>query len=341
MANGKIADKISEVTEEEWSKVCPFNRQIVEEFLEESVTLSKETLKQYKSSLRIYCRWITENLDNKKMVDIKSREYLRYQNYLTRRGLSSSAIRLKRSAISSLNEYILLYYEDDHPMFKNYITKKIAQPERAFVHPKEPLTPEEFDMLIKKLEELEEWQKIAYLKFSYNTGCRRAEAVQLLKEVVNYNLIVKSKTVKNPTTNEEEAKEIKYYMTHEIRCKGKGLTGKIRKLKFDEDTMEAIKKWLEVRGEDDCPYVFISKHKGEIKQIDKTTFNRWCNTLFTSIVGRRVHPHLTRESRATNLVVYQGKDIKSAQMLLGHESSNTTEIYVIRDEEQEADDAFI
>jgi len=59
------------------------------------------------------------------------------------------------------------------------------------------------------------------------------------------------------------------------------------------------------------------------------------------IVGRRFHPHLIRESRATTLVVEQGRDIKSAQKLLDHKSSTTTEIYVIRKDEDNADEAFM
>jgi len=40
------------------------------------------------------------------------------------------------SVISSLNEYIVTYYEDKYPTFKNFITKKIAVPPKQFVHEK-------------------------------------------------------------------------------------------------------------------------------------------------------------------------------------------------------------
>jgi len=102
--------------------------------------------------------------------------------------------------------------------------------------------------------------------------------------------------------------------------------------------MDAINKWLEIRGQDDCPYVFVSKLNGEYKQIGEATFNNWSNIYFEKIVGRRFHPHLLRETRATTLVVEQGKDIKTAQKLLDHKSSTTTEIYVIRKDEEDADE---
>ena len=106
--------------------------------------------------------------------------------------------------------------------------------------------------------------------------------------------------------------------------------------------MKALKKWLEIRGEDDCPYVFVTKHKdGTCTQVGESTFNEWCSDLLSKLVGRRVHPHLLRESRSTNLVVEEGKSIETAQKLLGHESSETTiKHYIIRDDTDDADEAF-
>lgn len=97
---------ISPVTEEEWSQVDDFNRKITEEFLAESMQLSPNTLKQYESGLKIYFRYIKDFCNNKKNIDIKGRDYLKYQNYLTRLGLSSNAVKFKRACISSLNGYI-------------------------------------------------------------------------------------------------------------------------------------------------------------------------------------------------------------------------------------------
>lgn len=324
-------DKIPEVTSEQWELVNSENRKIVEEFISQSKQLSPQTIKQYTSGLRIYFNWVRVNADNKPFYELKSRDYLFYQNWLSDNNLSSSAIKFKRSAVSSLNGYVELYYGDEYKNFRNYITKAIASPPPVFVHEKEPLTLEEYDNLCKTLEEKEMWQQLAYIRFSFSTGCRRAEARQLLKEVITYE----------PKISIVESKEIKTYFTHPIRCKGKGKTGKVRKLQFDEVAMNAIKKWLEVRGEDGCEHVFVSKSNGEYKQIGETTFNNWSNLYFEKIVGRRFHPHLLRETRATTLVVEQGKDIKAAQKLLDHKSSTTTEIYVIRKDENDADEAFI
>ena len=90
--------------------------------------------------------------------------------------------------------------------------------------------------------------------------------------------------------------------------------------------------------------MFVVKTKdGNTRQVGEGIFNDWCSGLFTKIVGRRVHPHLTRESRATNLVVYEHKSAEVAQKLLGHEDVSTTKNhYIIKnDADDESDEAFV
>jgi len=320
----KIADKINPVTTKEWQECNEWNRQMTEEFLEQG-HLSPKTLEQYDSALKIFFRWVKDNADNRPLYELKPRDALKYQNFLINRGLSSSAVKFKRSSVSSLCGYIELYYCEDYPLFRNIYNKKIPNPAKAFLHEKIPLNQEEYELLINTLKEKGKWQQIAYLGFSYASGCRRAEARLLLKE----------------TVNNEKVEGKNYYLTPLIRCKGKGREGKVRRLQYDDKALEAIKFWLSIRGNDDCPFVFVTKNKnGEYQQVTETTFNKWCSGMFTKIVGRRVHPHLLRETRATDIVVGQGKDIKSAQALLGHLSSETTQIYVIRDGSNDLDDCF-
>jgi len=318
--------KMTEITDVMWLLVNEKNRKIVNEFLKQSTTLSKETLRQYTSALRIFYYWVATECDNKPFTEIKPRDYLLYQNFLIEQGLSSSAVRLKRSAISSLNGYVEVYYGEELPLFRNFVNKKIPSPEQSFVNEKKPLTLDEYNRLCSELEKRKKWQELAYLKCSFSSGARRAEIRQFLKTIV----LEKPKLIG----------ETKIYSTSELRCKGRGKTGKVRRLQIDEDSMTAIKKWLKVRGEDSCEFLFVSKDKKEVKQISLERFNIWCSGLFTKIVGRRVHPHLFRESRVTSMIVEQGKDIKIAQKLLGHLSAQTTEIYLIREDEDDSDEAF-
>lgn len=303
--------KLPPVTQEEWNKVNDFNKFIFEDFITNSTELSPKTKIAYESNLKIWFIWVKDNLNNKSQIDIKPLDF----------------------------NYIDVYYRDDYPQFRNFINKSIARPPKAFVNEKQPLTKEEFANLISVLEKRGDWQKVAYLKFTLDTGCRRAESIQVKKDFVNIKPTIKHKTHIDENGN-EVTKEIKYYVTPTIRCKGKGTVGKERKFKFSQDTMDAFKKWIEVRGEDDCPDMFISKYAGKVKGIAENTLNNWATHVFTPIVGRRFHPHLLRESKATQLAVEEGKDISVIQSLLGHESSETTQIYIIRDETDDLDELF-
>ena len=91
---------------------------------------------------------------------------------------------------------------------------------------------------------------------------------------------------------------------------------------------------------------FFKQGTGSIKinydRVYKVTFNEWSENIFTPILGRRFHPHCLREARATDIVVRQGKSLEVAQSLLGHNSSETTKIYVIDDsEDEDSDELFI
>ncbi len=324
-----MSEKLPEVTPEQWEKVNDFNKQITLEFLEQA-HLSPQTLNQYKSAIKIFFRWVHENCQNKSITELKPRDALRYQNYLMGRDLSSSAVKFKRSAVSSLCGYIELYYADEYPMFRNIYNKKIPNPPKAMKNEKKPLTKDEYQHLIDTLKEQERWQMLAYVVLSYKTGARRGEVAQILKEIVTYD------KVKDKKSGEDKP----YYLTNEIRAKGRGKTGKRRKLNFDDEAKAVVMKWLDVRGEDDCEYIFVKNTKDGVQPLAPSAFNYWCQEIFTPIVGRRVHPHQLRSTRATHLVAFDNKDIKSAQKLLGHESSETTEIYVIRDDDDDIDDAF-
>lgn len=326
----KQIEKLKEISEEEWILVNEKNRKIMREFLKQSTHLSPQTIKQYESGLRIFFWFIKKECDNKFLTEIRPRDFLGFQNYLIERGISSSGVRLKRSAVSSLNSFVETFYSEDYPNWRSFINKKIVPPPQAFVHEKKPLNLEEYKHLCETLLKREMYEQLAYIVFSFETGARRAEVRQLLKEVVSYE---------GKTFESNDGKKVTTYLTHNIRCKGKGSVGKIRRLQFGEEAMKYIKLWLEKRGNDDCEFVFTSGSKN-VKQVSEGTFNSWSDKYFEPIVGRRFHPHLLRESRATTLTVESGKDISVAQKLLGHASSTTTEIYVLRPDKDDSDGAF-
>lgn len=328
--------RLDAVTQEQWEEVNEFNRNLVESFLSDSVELSPKSKKAYESNLKIWFVWVKDHLNNKQQIDIKPLEYKRFQNWMVNRGCSSSDTNNKRAAISSLNGYIEIYYHDEYPTFRNFINKSIKRPPKNIVREKIPLTKEEFHHLVEVLRERNEYQMVAYVLFTFDAGCRREESRQLTKDIITFEPIIKKKITRDEDGNEVET-DVKMYYTRPIRCKG----GKIRKLVFGEEAMDAMKKWIEVRGNDDCPYMFVTKYGGEIRQIGETTFNNWFTNTISPIVGRSLHPHSLRASRATQAVVEDGKDVESVRQLLGHEDSSTTmNFYIVRDEDDAVDDLF-
>lgn len=316
---------IPNVTEQEWLEVNKFNKEIVEEFIEQQQTLSPKTRIQYYSGLRIFVRWIMEHNGNKQLTELKARDALKYQNWLMSMGLSSNAIRFKRACISSLYNYLELYYEKEFPTLRNIYSRGITPPAHAPVREKVPLTPQEIDLLADGLARRNEWQYLAYLLVSYETGARREEVRQLRKEIATY----------------EKPDGKGFYISHTVRSKGRGEKGKIVRLYFGDKAMDAIKNWLELRGDDDCPYLFVVKTGDKAKQVSASTFNYWCTNVFSPILdGKIVFPHLFRSSRATNLIVEEGKDINAAKKLLNHQSAETTNIYIVRDDTEDLDDIF-
>lgn len=325
------ATKGIEITEDMWLNVDKDNRDMVDEFLRNNPQWSENTTVQYKSALRIFFYWNHINNGDKKLYKISKRDYLKYQAYLIDRNFSSSALKFKKSSVSSICNYIenvVAGDDENYATFRNFCRGLPPLPKNK-VFEKKPLNQEEYDRLIAYLVEKESWQKLAYLQFSYASACRKNEARQLLKEIVNYA----------PVVRERDGREFKFYFTHKIKCKGsKRNEDKIKPLTLDEDAMFAVRKWIEERGEDDCPYVFVTKNGKEYRQASISAFNVWTDE-FSEVIGRRIHPHLIRSSKAT-IMNTEGKDIKTIQKLLGHESSETTQIYVVRNEEDDIDDIY-
>lgn len=320
---------MSPVTKEQWDKVDDFNKEITELFLDQS-HLSPQSLKQYESGAKIFFNWVRETCGNKPLHELKSRDALRYQKFLADSGQSANAAKFKRSVVSSLCGLIEVYYGEDYPRFRNIFSRAIPAPVGEPVHEKEPVTKEELDYLLKTLRDEGELQMIAYILFSYRSGARRAEVIQMKRNLVD-----------TPKVRDKDGNEKNYYLTEPIRTKGRGKDGKIRRLQYDDIARDAVLEWLEQRGEDEVEELFVRIYKdGRVEPLQESTFNDWSANKFSKILDKRIHPHIWRVSRASHLVVEEGRDIKTVQALLGHESSETSETYVVRDNSDDLDGAF-
>ena len=325
--------KVFGFTNEEYREfVHEEDQELVDDFLEQQSHLSDQTLKQYRSSLMIFLKWNHDKNKNKELTELKPRDGLRFQNYLLNKELGTSAIKLRRSTVSSFYGYLEVFWSDEYPDVRNIYSKAVPSVGSVKKKEKEPLTLTEIAKITEALEEREEWQKLAYFWFSIGSGARREEVRQVLREVADYDKFVKDGDEKN------------YYLTNKVRAKGKGREGKVRRHYITEEAMEYIQNWVRFRESnydfDDNEHLFVTVNiSGEnVNQISASTFNVWCNEFSEYIDGKKVHPHLLRTTRAT-LLSDEGVDIRAIQKLLGHEDASTTSIYIISDND-EIDDIF-
>lgn len=247
-------------------------------------------------------------------------------SYLVGRGMSSSGLKFKKSAVSAFcGKFIEMFIvEDDkenYASFRNFTTGTIDIPKNR-TYNKLPITKEEYDLMIDTLVKDENYMGAAWVATMWQVGCRRGECVQFKSEIVNY-----------------DAGDKNYVMSHLVRGKGKGVDGKPIKYMIPLEAIEHIKKWLEVRGYEN-EYIFTTKYHGEIDKMSKGWANTFCSDVLSDIVGRRINVHLFKNSTVTYLLE-KGVDIKLVSKYVAHhESTETTSIYDLRDDESERDSIF-
>lgn len=320
------ANPLPEVTEEMFESCNPHNVMLIKQYLETSNTLSVETLKQYKSALYQFTYYLKQNLMDKPFYKVTKFDFKRYMSYLVGRGMSSSGLKFKKSAVSAFcGKFIEMFIvEDDkenYASFRNFTTGTIDIPKNR-TYNKLPITKEEYDLMIDTLVKDENYMGAAWVATMWQVGCRRGECVQFKSEIVNY-----------------DAGDKNYVMSHLVRGKGKGVDGKPIKYMIPLEAIEHIKKWLEVRGYEN-EYIFTTKYHGEIDKMSKGWANTFCSDVLSDIVGRRINVHLFKNSTVTYLLE-KGVDIKLVSKYVAHhESTETTSIYDLRDDESERDSIF-
>lgn len=112
-----------------------------------------------------------------------------------------------------------------------------------------------------------------------------------------------------------------------VRVRGKG--NKERLVPLGSMTQHALKRYLDspVRRDADTgtrDHVFLSQKRGPLTRMGLWSIVRRHAT--RAGLGDRIHPHTFRHSFATHLVE-GGADLRSVQMMLGHQSVSTTQIY--------------
>jgi site-specific recombinase XerD len=114
-----------------------------------------------------------------------------------------------------------------------------------------------------------------------------------------------------------------------IHVRGKGR--KDRALTLWKEVGQSLRAWLAVRGEASTLEVFLNAHgramtrSGFSRVLDK--HRRAAAAKRSSLEGKRVSPHILRHTCALN-TLRATRDVRKVALWLGHESTQTTELYL-------------
>jgi integrase/recombinase XerD len=287
----------------------------IDDFLLEVQTrnLSEETLYNYERDLKVFENFLNEI--NVPFEAVNKKTILNYKAYLTSRDRKTptSSMGQKKLAsfsinrmLSSVRSYLRFLIDSDYqapiaPNAVKLIKTEIKLPRVGDF--------DEIKRLIEAPDQLEKNKLIAkrnraILETFFSTGARISELINIKLSDIDKN--------------------------GRIFIKGKGK--KERFVYLTNRAQEYIKKYLEVRGENDSPYLFIPYRGRNVNvKIKKLSPNYLEERIkkYRELLGLNipVTPHGLRRSFAT-LLAENGASVAAIQVLLGHESLDTTTRYV-------------
>lgn len=316
--------KLPVVTDEMYNECLDKNIRIFQEFKEMHPLLSPDTKIQYESARRQFLYWVHTALNDKPLYKITKRDFNRYLSYLINRGMSSSGIKFKKSAVSTVCDYIETVVSEDTEEYKTFhnFTKTDMKIPKNYVYTKIAISEEEYKKLIDTLMEDENYEACAWVACAFNVGARRGGIRQFKTEILDKEI--------------EEGQE--FVMSNYVREKGASIDGKQVQYMIPLPALYYMKLWVEKRGYD-SEYIFTTKYDGKINQISKSWADNLCSEVLSDILERRINPHLFKAS-AISYYLSSGMDLKfvSKNIAMHNDISTTSNFYDLRTFNKEKND---
>ena len=257
--------------------------------------LSKNTLSSYRLDISAFDNW----LGSRSLEEVDKAILLDYLSFRLKRGYSS---RSTARTLSSLRAFYSFLVKTS--IVLNNPTAKIDSPKLGHSLPK-VLSEKDIDKLIHSPDTKEPLglRDRAMLELLYSSGLRVSELIKL--EIINLNL-----------------------RQGVVRIMGKG--EKERLVPIGEEAMEWINKYLNssrevlLGKESKDQLLFVTKRgKGMTRQAFWYRIKKYA---LRSGIDKSLSPHTLRHAFATHLLNH-GADLRTVQLLLGHTSLSTTQIY--------------
>ena len=311
--------------EEKYKLVNKYNKNALTDWLQQMKCekKSKKTLYQYERNVKLFYIWVYDEQDNVPIYQLKKKQFRNYLLYLQDLGLHANRVNSMKSAVSSM----LNYLEDDeeYPEIQsNYMAKIKGLPKdeaREIIF----LTDEQIGYLYKTLIKSEKYQEALLLAILYDTGARKNEVYGLKLDYIDPE--------KNRTTKKVLGKRAKWFYLY-----------------YHQRTQEAYKLYVATRDyENDELWCKEPNHKYTIDWM-YSVVKGW-NKIIEGKYGEYLdfNVHSFRHAFATNMTngthyVCKKKHIKlsltETQLILNHESAETTQNYIKRNDEEVIANAF-
>ena len=327
---GRVYNKI--YTPELWEQVNKENKTIMNDYLEEykQRKKAKGTVSQYHNDLRIVMIFILNELGNQSLLDLKKKDFRRFNIWCQDKDMSNARVNRLMSSIRSM----LTYVEDDEEYdYDINFASKVKGLQKDPVK----ITEDNFFMTYEQILKIrDELIKRGELKLAvlhmilFDSAGRRNEVHQILKTGI----------LEGNKTNTVIGKRAKKFQ-----------------LVYLNDTKELIRQYLEERGEDDIDSLWVIG-KGENKRpASYESIYDWVlkiSKIFSELEGREINIfcHSYRHSRVESLL--QGSDtrlldkdgkprvytLEEVQKFCHHSSSDVTASYAKNHDDDVIDDMF-
>jgi site-specific recombinase XerD len=281
------------VTDELLEKVNPENKKLRDRFLREKNTRCSElTVKNYLSDLNIFFVWNLLNNDNKFFVDIKKIELSDFFAFCVD-DLHHNSARFNRmkSCLSSLSNFIEIFYDTEYPNFRNIVLKVVESMPKNNVREKTILTEDQIETIFSSLEEMGEAQISCWFALGFASGSRFSEILRFTTDLID----------ENNTAFDGLFLET----TKSIKTKGRGKAAKMLKKYILKDLfIDKYRTWLEKRKDilssknQDHNAIFIKKDGTPATESEA---RKWVKVI-EDILEHPFYPHSLRHNFCTRLV---------------------------------------
>lgn len=281
------------ITSEQTSNaICKENRSLITRFLKEKDRkCSDKTIYGYTSDLEIFFTWNYLYNDDKYFPEIKKIEFSDFFTFcVSELKWGSARFGRMRSCVSGLADFIIKYYDEEFPSYRNFIKETIDAMPKVAARKKTVLKEEEVDGLLKWLISEDRHQEACLLSLAITSGARISELEQFTTDLIDENNVAFD--------------GVFLETTDEIRTKGFGKEGhRMTKYIIKDEFLPIYKLWINQREEllSECEeknnFLFVTKSG---KQASTQTINRWVES-WEKKLGKDIYMHSFRHYFVTHL----------------------------------------